>query len=206
MAQYSSDWDEAMGIQHPDAYATATRARIIANAFKTWKKNTPRSSEIIDLLERKGKYLAEGHGYHSLPEVRYTEGFFGSLAKALDGYGKLTEKQIEAVLKCVDRDNERKAEFDAKREAQKSLSSHVGEVGKRQVFTLTCDHVVELPSDYGLLCINLLRDEDGNRIIYKGGKHLLNKGETAQFKATVKEHSERNGEKQTVVSRPALVE
>ena len=192
-------------IQHPAAYESATRRYIIANAYKTWMKNTPRWQEIVELLEKRGKYYIEGNGYYGIPQVKYNEGFFGSLAKSLDDYGKLSEKQIQAVLKCVEQQAERKIQFDAIRDAKKASSKHVGEIGQRMELVLTCEHVIEFDSQFGLMHICLMRDAEGNRVVYKGSKYLLDKGETQTFKATIKDHSERDGELQTLIARPVAI-
>ena len=46
-----------------------------------------------------------------------------------------------------------------------------------------------------------MRDGDGNRIVYKGGTPPLGEGDAAKFRVTIKEHGERDGEKQTVIAR-----
>ncbi len=83
----------------------------------------------------------------------------------------------------------------------KAASGHVGEVGKRLDLRLTCEKVLSFGDQYQPFYIALLRDEAGNRIVYKGGRPFLGEGETGSFRVTVKEHGERDGEKQTVVAR-----
>ena len=53
--------------------------------------------------------------------------------------------------------------------------------------------------------VHICRDQDGNTVIYKG-KEIAKKGQTVTLKATVKDHGERDGEKQTVIARPANIE
>lgn len=184
----------AAPIRNEAAYEDAIRRRIIANAYKTWLTKTPRAHEIALVLRQKGE---TPNGYR--------DNFFGSLAKALNTYGKLSEKQSEAILRIMEKDAARKVEWDAEREEKKKLSQHVSEIGSREVFTLTCDHVVEMYTDFGWCGIHLLRDVNGNRFVYKGSKRLVSKDETVVVKATVKAHDEREGEKQTIITRPALV-
>ena len=52
-------------------------------------------------------------------------------------------------------------------------------------------------------------DSDGNVVVYKGSGHLYNadgqgatKGDKVAVKATIKEHGERDGVKQTIIARP----
>lgn len=94
------------------------------------------------------------------------------------------------------------------RQDVKAASEHVGEVGKRAEITLTCEKVLDYSERgsngylFRAFYIALMRDEAGNRVVYKGGALPLGEGQTGRFKATVKEHGERDGEKQTVVARP----
>ncbi len=100
---------------------------------------------------------------------------------------------------------------DGIRADQRAASRHVGEVGKRIILDLTCEKLIDLsegsfPRRY--FYIALMRDGAGNRIVYKGGNPPLgDHGENSgRFKVTVKEHSERDGERQTIIQRPAAVE
>lgn len=195
------DYDAAMGVQHPEAYEAAIRRNIMLNARKTWERNTPDADIIAAYLDKKGTYMRET-GY--IPELAYTDNFFGSLAKALNTYGKLTPNQCEAVRKCMAKDQERQAGFNAIREARKALSGHIGTVGERIDLTLTIAHIVEIPTDYGLMLIHIMSDANQNRVIYKGSKRLADKGETVTLKATIKDHGERDGEKQTIIARPTI--
>lgn len=199
------DYDAAMGVQHPEAYEAAIHRNIMVNARKTWERNTPDAANIAAYLDKKGTYIIEGtRRFDRIPETAYTDNFFGSLAKALNTYGKLSPKQCEAVRKCMVKDQERQAGFKAIRDARKTLSNHIGTVGERLDLTLTIAHVVEIPTDYGLMLIHIMSDADQNRVIYKGSKRLADKGETVTLKATIKDHGEREGEKQTIIARPAI--
>lgn len=53
--------------------------------------------------------------------------------------------------------------------------------------------------------VHICRDEAGNTVVYKG-KSIAAKGDTIVVKATIKAHGERDGEKQTVIARPAVIE
>jgi hypothetical protein len=50
---------------------------------------------------------------------------------------------------------------------------------------------------------NLLKDADGNIFVYSG-KELCEKDQKVTVKATVKRHQERDGVKQTAISRPTV--
>lgn len=188
-------WNE---IDNPVAYENAIHRSIIANAQKTWRKNTERAEEIEAALEA-GRYL-DGHAF-----LRYEDGFMGNMASAFDRFGKLTEKQCAAILKGIDARAAKRAQWAAEREANKTISKHIGTIGERREFVLTCLHRVDMDSEFGTMYICIMKDEDGNKVIYKGSKALVGKGDVERIKATIKEHGERDGEKQTIIARPAYI-
>lgn len=186
-------------IENEGAYNRAIHRNIINNAKKTWRANTERADEIEGAIEA-------GRRYDFGTMIGYEDGFMGSMAAAFDQYGKLTPRQCEAILKGIDKRAARRAEWEASREAAKAASTHIGALGQRITLTLTCDHVIEFDGMYGSVYINLLRDADGNRIVYKGSKWLIDKGATANVKATIKDHGERDGERQTIIARPTIID
>ncbi|WP_333980521.1 hypothetical protein [Bacillus pumilus] len=83
-------------------------------------------------------------------------------------------------------------------------SNWVGEVGKRQDFALTILSSFEIETQFGWSCINTLKDDEGNKFVWKTQHDLVythGKGETIKLKGTVKEHSEYRDEKQTILTR-----
>jgi hypothetical protein len=101
----------------------------------------------------------------------------------------------------------RAAELEAARIAKLAATQYVGTVGERREFTLTVERTVRFESyKYGwpAATLYLCRDEQGNRVVYKGTGDFLRKGETGTVTATVKEHTEYRDEKQTVLTRPKL--
>jgi len=187
-------------IENPAAYKNAVKRNIIANANKTWYAKTERASEIDEALNA-GRTHNE-HGSIS----GYVEGFIGSMAEAYDKYGKLSEKQSQAILKGIDARTARKAEWADKKAAIDATRDHVGIAGEKITLTLKVVHIVELDGSFGTIYINICEDANNNTIIYKGNaKGFPDKGETATITATVKEHGVRNGVKQTVIQRPKAV-
>ena len=186
-------------IEHPAAYASAIRRNIIMNARKTWLANTPRAHEILDATDA-------GRVYDNNGRESYKEGFMGSMASALDSFGKLTPKQCEAVLKGIDARAAKKAEWANERAALDAKRVHIGTVGQKATMTLTTMHIVILDGTYGTNYIFIMEDADQNVVIYKGKSECMpNKGETATVVATVKEHGVRDGVKQTIIQRPKAV-
>lgn len=88
-------------------------------------------------------------------------------------------------------------------------SEHVGTVGQRMTFEGVIKSVTTFERrrfsyyDSGVGYLTRV-SVDGNEVVYFG--QLGEKGATVKFVATVKEHGEYNGRKQTVVSRPKVIE
>lgn len=98
---------------------------------------------------------------------------------------------------------------------RKAVASYVGTVGERREFTCTLATFRAFDGKFGRTYLHIMRDSSGNTIKYMGSAILAqvkydhesesyawDKAETFKFAATVKEHTEYNGEKQTVVTRP----
>jgi hypothetical protein len=94
----------------------------------------------------------------------------------------------------------------AKRAANAS-SAFVGNVGDKITTKVTVERIIVLPDyGFGVSYINLLRDEAGNVLVYKGLTDIGQKGETVTVKATVKGHDMRDGVCQTTIQRPRVLE
>lgn len=106
-----------------------------------------------------------------------------------------TARQIEMV------------EGEVAKRAKNAASAFVGNVGDKLTLTVTVERIITLPDyGYGKNYINLLRDQAGNMLVYKGLSDIGQQGETVNLKATVKEHSIRDGVHQTVIQRPKVLE
>ena len=106
-----------------------------------------------------------------------------------------TARQIEMV------------EGEVAKRAKNATSAFMGNVGDKMTLTVTVERIITLP-DYGFgkSYINLLRDQAGNLLVYKGQSDIGQQDETVTLKATVKEHNVRDGVQQTVIQRPKVLE
>jgi hypothetical protein len=189
-------------IDNPIAYANATKARIIANAQTTFCRTYADHEEIQNFLC--GGRICDDEGNFKC----YKEGFVGSLASAFDNYGKLTEKQVLAVRKCIEANIARKAEWASKQALIDASRQHIGTVGEKITLTLTLKKVINLDSNFGVIGLFIFEDADKNVVIYKGNASSiweLAEGETVTLKTTIKEHGVRNGVKQTLIQRPKAI-
>jgi len=219
---YWSDEDfERSGIGNPEAYARATKQRIINNAQTTFMRTYDRAQEVVDAIGAGRVYSQDGHYIAS-----YADNFIGSMAKAFDTFGKLTPKQVEAVLRGIDSRAERLEQWRAKQAEVDAASEHVGEVGKRVDLTLVFERKVWLEpspeSQFGGKYLVIARTTDGNIIKYMGNSDCmilemiqrdgwvdvgadLQRGDTFKVKATIKSHDVYKGAKQTSITRPKAV-
>jgi predicted peroxiredoxin len=108
--------------------------------------------------------------------------------------GVLSERQIEAVKVAVERGT--------KKATEAGVSQHVGQIGDRLTLPLTVAFVTSYDTVFGTCFVTILNDIEGNVLVYKGNKTLAPKGEKTTVTATIKEHGDRDGVKQTIISRP----
>jgi hypothetical protein len=122
-----------------------------------------------------------------------------------------TERQVEVVNQIIDRNEKERARLAGAR--------HVGEIKKRQTFTLTLLYTQSrVISDFPLMMSHwsLFTDENGCKIASKSAPRLFGfsrhektrqyiKGSTSRVKATVVEHTtDKNGEPITYINRPKV--
>jgi hypothetical protein len=90
---------------------------------------------------------------------------------------------------------------------KKPVSNHVGEVGKRfRNLRVTVNFHTSWDTAYGTQHLFKMVTAEGNIIVWKTNSFSLTEGEQYDLTATVKEHGQYNGEKQTTVSRAAVVD
>lgn len=160
---------------------------------------------------------------------RYHEGFIGKYHVVLSEYWHFNLRCSVVSIDLRDAD-EYQAELDAEARLRElrdfSGSQWVSEPKKRIDMSLTLVNEYEYEGysysyyDSATSYIYTLRDADGNCIVWKTKTPLAmwvedengheewveaEIGDTVQMKATIKEHGEYKGTKQTVISRPKLV-
>lgn len=175
-------------------------------AFRFFKKRVAAGLETARGKLRAQKILNENNlseaweisqGNSDMWEERTIRDIVGKLIQ----YGMISDKQMAFLGNLIAKIPAREARK-AEIIAENAASQHIGTVGKREVFTLTINWVKYFEGDFGATYIHGLKDAAGNVVIYKGSKCLGEKGATVTVKATVKEHGDREGVKQTIISRP----
>lgn len=97
--------------------------------------------------------------------------------------------------------------------ARRTATQYVGTIGERREFTCTLLSFRVFDGKFGRSYLHIMRDSSGNTIKYMGSAVLADvrweddsaiwdKAAAFTFTATVKEHTEYNGELQTAVARP----
>ena len=89
----------------------------------------------------------------------------------------------------------------------KNKSEFVGQVKDRGTFDLTLTFRKGFDTDFGVSFLNTLKDAQGNVFTYWGNSFLdVEVDTTITVKATIKDHREYDGTKQTVINRPKIIE
>jgi hypothetical protein len=201
--------DMALFIENEAAYEAAIERNIANNRRKTGARKFAAMFEdadaIIDFVETRvsdeqvAHYARTGHGKEE------GASFIDACWVSLQIFGGLTEKQGLAVRGIIVKNAERKAQY----RAEALAKVHVGTVGERRDFDLTVRFVTYFDTQWGTTWVFVMEDADGNVVVYKGAGHLYNaagqgatKGDKVVVKATIKEHGERDGVKQTIIARP----
>ena len=196
-------------VRNEVAYQNAIARNIRLNAQKArrndWMKmeGAERVNEFLNQFgEFSPSYDENGRYAVQNPVVKAAHGndFYHAVQDNIMSYGGLTEKQNAAVLAMIARAEEKVAGFAAKRAVEAATSKWIGTVGERRTFVLSVRHVVTMDGIYGTSYLHIMEDADKNVVIYKGTK--LYEG-IVTVKATIKEHGEREGVKQTKIARPA---
>ena len=165
---------EVTVIRNESAYEKGRNNAILANARKTFRAKYE-DHEIIEATIAWGRLIDDDRN----DRPTYSENFFGSLAKAYDTYGKLTEKQVEAIRKVIADRAAKKAEWASKDAALNAQRIWLGEVGEKIVVELTLKKCIEIerPScgyyDNNVSFLLILEDADRNVVIYRGTSNAI---------------------------------
>lgn len=177
-------------------------------AFRSFKKRVAAGMETARGKLRAQKVLAE-HGLSAAWEIaegtteKWEERTIREIVGKLIQYGMITDKQMAFLGNLIAKIPAREARK-AEIIAENAASQHIGTVGKREVFTLTLNWVKTYDGGgcFAPYHIHGFKDAAGNIVIYRGSKCLGEKGANLTVKATVKEHGNRDGVKQTIITRP----
>lgn len=92
-----------------------------------------------------------------------------------------------------------------KLQEQANKSQYFGNTGDKFMRDFKVENVYGYDSQYGYVYINILKDAEDNIFVWKTTTTALEIGKEITAKATIKEHQEYNGIKQTVLTRLKLI-
>lgn len=129
--------------------------------------------------------------YHLINNCYCKSSHFGYIAYAPLAYQRYAEHM------------EREAKYEAEKAKEREASGHIGQVGQRMVIDIAeMKLLTSWDTQYGTTYLYKFIDTAGNTLVWFASKTM----ETAsKIKATIKEHTERDGVKQTVITRCTAV-
>jgi hypothetical protein len=179
---------------------------VIAEACKGYRPTeaeldaAKKLAQAIAEIDEDDAFTANLNNVQSLIKSEYCKrSHFGYIAYAPVAY----EKYLEEM--------KRRAEREAARNAERNASEYVGQVGKRIDLDIAdMKLVTSWETQWGMTWLYKFTDTDGNVLVWFASKPLerVNENgvyedvtEVSHIRATVKEHNERDGVKQTIITR-----
>lgn len=191
------------GVENEGAWCNAAEATIKARAAAKRRRafeQEPDAEEILAFLKRKAFNWAGENDWPSrgFPEPRT---FVDRLQVSMEDWGAPSAKQLAVLRDMLAKDKARQAE----RRERDLASQHIGTVGERlRGLELTVSFQTGFETQFGFTTVTGFRDAAGNVFIHKGTNPGCERGDRVTVAATVKEHGERDGVKQTILSRPKV--
>lgn len=150
-----------------------------------------------------GWHMPNAEGYDAVPMNvdQVTQHLWNGRLDYMNDY-----RAIEELVKAL----KGKAEQELKAKNGEHISEYIGTVGERREFTCRLVGHFCYESNFGgygywtdnTMHIYKFKDENGDIVVWNTATYLDDDKPEYKFKATIKEHSEYKGEKQTVISRP----
>lgn len=196
-------------VEFEGAYVAAAKSIIKGRAadkkLREFKENNADGEDLIKFIASKAFTWATDYDWdraygdiHNLTP----RNFFDKIHLSVLEWGAPTQGQADAVRRIMAQDAEKKAQW-AARDAQ---SQHLGSVGDKIEVKAVVTFQTSYETNFGTTTITGFRSGD-NVIIHKGTNPLhreTKKGDTVMLKGSVKDHGERDGVKQTIVTRPKV--
>ena len=125
---------------------------------------------------------------YTVVEMNYQECFFENEVAGLhwnDNVGALLEKKMPVI--------------------ERPQLSYIGTVGDKVTLELTQVSCFVFDSNFGISCINVFKDDNGNKIVWKTSYRVADDGKQVTLKGTIKEHNLFREEKQTILIRCKVI-
>ena len=158
-------------------YTTSEKVKEIVSFVK--------DSYIKELSEKEGKNSFENTVLSILQMDSFKPQYMGYVAA---GINAAIKNKIEA------------------KEVSKKSNEWVGKVGEKSQFSVTVVNKSGFDSQFGYTVIYIMETAEGNQVTwFTNGNASFNVEDKLSFIATVKEHKEFKGRKQTVITRPSKI-
>jgi hypothetical protein len=197
---------ETSRVYTPERVAELNAAKVV----KAEKKLAKGARDFAAQAEEQSELFAK------ISKLYQPKGLFADMQERIIAADRaFTANQIAAAQEWIEsavEQSERALGWKKEREAndaKDAASEYVGEIGERIEFTAEIAALKSGGDQWnGYWTFYLLRDTTtSNLIVYIGSADLEGqRGDTVTVKATVKEHSTRDGVKQTKVQRPKLID
>lgn len=188
--EWNKEWMEREGFN-----AEGVTYLVLGNTYEIKDELKAKGAKFNNLL---GWHMADVQGYDAVP--LNIEQVTQHLWNGRLDYGNYTEI-VELVQKLKD-----DAEQALKAERGDRVSEYIGTIGERRDFVCKMVGHFTYESHYSYYGetnhIYKFEDENGDIVVWNTSSWLEDDKPEYRFKATVKEHSEYRGEKQTVIARP----
>ena len=112
----------------------------------------------------------------------------------------ITARYVSYVVSIIAA-HARATEDQAARKVTIKSNEYVGNVGDKLVVEVTVLKLNTFETDYGTTFLFILADAAGNSLVWFASNNVLDVGDTVTLKGTVKAQNDRDGRKQTVLTR-----
>ncbi len=177
LAQPPGGGDRSRWLAQRERYAPTSEDRERAAAALAWARELGAGAAALSDYERNLTLVAR----QAALKLEHA----GILASAITAHTRVLGREVEQRMRA----------------ARDAVSHHVGEVGRRAEFELVLERVLELANEWGPLRIFVMRDKEGNILIWKTGAAIAQPGERLRLRGTIKAHSEYRGAAQTELTR-----
>lgn len=165
-------------------------------------------AEFGDFLRRADRYLVARFGWDEYTDdlsERGKDNFVYDIVRRARRNNAISQGQIDTIESTI-------ATYEAE-QARKAATQHLGEVGERLTVKVTVVRVGSYTRSQMIatwlqetVWITTMRTDEGHVLVIKSPSFHHREGKIMTLKATVKDHDEYAGEKQTIVNRPKVAE
>lgn len=175
--------------------------------FLTWKEKNDQLTKDGFKVEQRDVSLASTAVAWAKMQIHSNNDFLYNIARIASNE-TLDQRAIGYAAAIIPAFYRAQEQEEKKSTEPKHESTHLGAVGQKMTFpNLTVKKVLHFDGMYGVTHMVSMRDQLGNVIIWKTStwQDWMEEGSVVTLKATVKEHNDYKGTKQTVITRASAL-